>query len=41
MLPLIVILELPSDTGNGLSNVTTDVPAPVRTTEVAGWGRGL
>ena len=35
------MLELPRDTGNGFANVTTDVPEPVRTTEVAGCGRGL
>jgi hypothetical protein len=39
--PLIVIFELPRDTGNGLSKETGVVDMPVRTTAVAGCGRGL
>ena len=39
--PVIVILEEPNDTGNGLEKLTTVFPAPVRTTDCDGWGRGL
>jgi hypothetical protein len=39
--PVIVILEEPRDTGNGLEKLTGLVDTPVLTTTSAGCGRGL
>jgi hypothetical protein len=39
--PVIVILEEPNDTGNGLEKLTAVFPAPVKTTDCDGCGSGL